>query len=104
MPVLMRGIQHDARWKNVPWGLTSFCAGAGIMIAATPVVFIVDDDKSFRTSVGRLVEASGWRSAAFESGAEFLARFPTAEPGCVLVDLRMPGLDGLELQACLAKT
>ena len=68
-----------------------------------PVVYIVDDDKSFRTSVRRLVEASGWRSAAFESGTEFLARLPTVEPGCVVLDLQMPGLDGLELQARLAE-
>ena len=70
--------------------------------ATAPIVYIVDDDRSFRTSVGRLVEASGWRSAGFESGAEFLARLSAIEPGCVLLDLQMPGLDGLELQARLA--
>lgn len=74
------------------------------MSAAVPVVHIVDDDKSFRTSVGRLVEASGWRSACYASGAEFLARLPSQEPGCVLLDLQMPGVDGLELQARLAET
>ena len=72
--------------------------------AAAPVVYIVDDDRSFRASVGRLVEASGWRSAGFESGAEFLTRLPNVEAGCIVLDLQMPGLDGLELQARLAET
>jgi FixJ family two-component response regulator len=73
------------------------------MRVAAPIVHIVDDDKSFRTSVGRLIEASGLRSACYESGAEFLAHLPVHEPGCVLLDLRMPGLNGLELQGRLAE-
>ena len=73
------------------------------MIATVPVVHIVDDDKSFRTSVGRLVKASGWRSAGYGSGAEFLAELPITEPGCLVLDLQMPGLNGLELQARLAE-
>jgi len=73
------------------------------MSAPAPIVHIVDDDKSFRTSIGRLVEASGLRSASYESGAEFLARLPVHEPGCVLLDLRMPGSNGLELQGRLAE-
>jgi FixJ family two-component response regulator len=73
-----------------------------LVSAQVPVVHIVDDDKSFRISVMRLVEASGLRSASYESGAEFLARLPV-QPGCVLLDLRMPGLNGLELQSRLAE-
>lgn len=72
------------------------------MSSAPPIVHIVDDDKSFRISLGRLVEASGLRSASYESGAQFLAHLPIEEPGCILLDLRMPGLDGLELQDRLA--
>src|SRR6188472_4282865 len=75
--------------------------GSGLMSADAPVVHIVDDDKSFRTSVKRLVEATGLRSAGYESGAELLAHLPANEPGCVLLDLRMPGLNGLELQSRL---
>jgi len=66
-----------------------------------PTVHIVDDDTSFRTAVGRLLEASGYRVAAYESGEELLAR-PPSGPGCILLDLQMPGLSGLELQARLA--
>jgi FixJ family two-component response regulator len=68
-----------------------------------PIIHIVDDDKSFRTAVGRLVEASGFRFACYESGAEFLAHLPTHEPGCILLDLQMPGLSGLELQGRVAE-
>ncbi len=66
-----------------------------------PVIHIVDDDKSFRTAVARLMEASGFRVASYESGEAILARLPISEPGCILLDLRMPGLSGLELQSRL---
>jgi FixJ family two-component response regulator len=72
------------------------------MSSTAPIVHIVDDDKSFRTSVQRLVELSGYRSAVYESGTDLLARLPKEEPGCVLLDLNMPGLDGLNLQDRLA--
>ncbi|PDT44364.1 response regulator transcription factor [Sinorhizobium fredii] len=68
-----------------------------------PVVHIVDDDQSFRTAVGRLLSASGFRVALYESGDQFLAQFPDCEHGCVLLDLGLPGLSGLELQDRLAE-
>jgi FixJ family two-component response regulator len=73
------------------------------MSPPTPIVHIVDDDRSFRISVERLLELSGYRSEGYSSGAELLARLPTEDPGCILLDLHMPGLDGLELQDRLAK-
>ena len=68
------------------------------MSTMKPTIHIVDDDKSFRTAVGRLIEASGFRIASYESGEEILARLPGSESGCILLDLQMPGLSGLELQ------
>jgi FixJ family two-component response regulator len=68
-----------------------------------PVIHIVDDDKSFRTAVARLMETSGFRVASYESGEAILAHLPSSEPGCILLDLRMPGLSGLELQSRLAE-
>jgi FixJ family two-component response regulator len=68
-----------------------------------PVIHIVDDDKSFRTAVGRLIEASGFRVALYESGDQILAHLPGAEPGCILLDLQLPGLSGLELQRRLVE-
>jgi FixJ family two-component response regulator len=66
-------------------------------------IHIIDDDKSFRTALGRIVEASGYRASCYESGEEFLARLPKSEAGCILLDLRMPGLSGTELQARLVQ-
>lgn len=68
------------------------------------VVHIVDDDHSFRTAVGRLLSASGFLVALYESGDQFLAQLPHGEHGCVLLDLDLPGLSGLELQDRLAET
>ncbi|MET0941308.1 MAG: response regulator transcription factor [Mesorhizobium sp.] len=68
-----------------------------------PTVHVIDDDSSFRTSLGRLLEASGYRFIGYESGTEFLTRLSVAEPGCILLDLQMPGLSGLDLQDRLAE-
>ena len=67
-----------------------------------PTVFIVDDDASFRTAVSRLLRAAGHQVKAFSSASEFVASLPATGPGCVVADLQMPGLSGLDLQAALA--
>lgn len=61
-------------------------------------IHIIDDDKSFRTALGRLVETYGFLASSYESGDDFLARVPQSEAGCILLDLQMPGLSGRELQ------
>ena len=63
-----------------------------------PAVYIVDDDQSFRTAIGRLLSASGYRVALYESGNQFLEQLPDGGAGCILLDLDLPGLSGLELQ------
>ncbi len=68
-----------------------------------PIVHIVDDDKSFRTALARLMGAAGFRTATYESGEDLLARLSDPEAGCILLDLHMPGLSGLELQDQLAE-
>jgi FixJ family two-component response regulator len=65
-------------------------------------VFVVDDDPSFRTAVSRLLRAAGHQVRVFASGSEFVLSLPATGPGCVVADLQMPGLSGLELQAALA--
>ncbi len=70
----------------------------------SPIIHIVDDDNSFRTAVGRLIAAYGFRVAFYESGDQFLAKLPTPEPGCILLDLQLPGLSGTALQERLAET
>ncbi len=73
------------------------------MNAPAPIVRVVDDDVSFLTAVARMLRASGFVVKAFASAAEFLARPELDVPGCVLVDLQMPGLSGLDLQEALGK-
>ena len=62
------------------------------------VVHIVDDDDAVRRSAGFLLRTSGYTVVAHESGTAFLKAAPSAEPGCVLLDVRMPDIDGLEVQ------
>jgi FixJ family two-component response regulator len=66
------------------------------------LVGIVDDDPSVRKALARLVKAAGYRVEVFGSAREFLARPPQEDPRCLLLDVRMPGLTGLELQEALA--
>ena len=67
-------------------------------------VFLVDDDESFLTSVARLFRASGVLVKPFSSAADFLAQRPPEAAGCVVADLQMPGMSGIELQEALAKS
>lgn len=68
-----------------------------------PVIRIVDDDEAFRTAVSRLLEAAGFEVRAYASAGDFLLAEEDPTPGCVLLDLRMPGPDGLDLQAALGR-
>ena len=72
------------------------------MTAAAPMVFIVDDDASVRTSLTRVMASAGYAVEAFESARDFLARDPFVGPCCLVLDVRMPGLTGLEVQETLA--
>jgi len=68
------------------------------MTDAKGVVHVIDDDPSWRTSVQRLLSALGYVVALFESAEQFLEASELKVPGCVLLDMRMPGLSGLQLQ------
>ena len=74
-----------------------------IMLEEIATIAVVDDDDSVRRALARLLTASGYQVRTFSSAEEFLGeRFaPEATPGCVLIDVRMPELDGLELQSVL---
>jgi FixJ family two-component response regulator len=65
---------------------------------AVPLVFVVDDDVSVRESVELLIRNEGWRPMLFESARDFLARAPTAAPSCLILDVNLPDLSGLDLQ------
>jgi FixJ family two-component response regulator len=66
------------------------------------VIAIVDDEEPVRRALLRLLRAEGLRGVGFGSGAEFLTALPMAEPGCVVLDLHMHGMSGLEVQRQLA--
>jgi len=70
---------------------------------AAPLVAIVDDDASVRHSTCRLIRSFGYRAEAFGSGEEFLGSGRLPETACLVLDVRMPGMDGLEVQRRLAE-
>src|SRR4029078_11673126 len=63
-----------------------------------PIVFVVDDDVSVRESLELLIEFAGWQREIFASAAEFLAHPRTTTPSCLVLDVSLPDLNGLELQ------
>ena len=72
------------------------------MSSCAATVFIVDDDLSIRRSLSHLFGATGLNVAVFASAQEFLERYNPSAPGCLILDLAMPGLTGLQLQEMLA--
>ncbi len=66
-----------------------------------PVVFIVDDEEIIRNTIGQLVESVNLKAKAFASAQEFLGTYDPAQPGCLVLDVRMPGMSGIQLQAKL---
>ncbi len=72
------------------------------MTKTEATVFIVDDDPSVRKSLLRLIHSSGWHGEAFASAEEFLARPAFSGIGCLILDVRMPGMSGLELRDVMA--
>jgi len=68
----------------------------------TPIVFVVDDDVSVRESLDLLIKLAGCQPETFASASEFLARPRTATPNCLVLDISLPDLNGLELQKLIA--
>ena len=69
---------------------------------ATPVVVVVDDDVSVRESLELLIRCAGWQPETFASSQEFLARPRISVPSCLVLDVSLPGLNGLDLQGRVA--
>lgn len=73
------------------------------MSVGKPTVFVVDDDFSVRESLTLLIEASGWEPETFESAQAFLARAPIDCANCLVLDVSLPGLSGLDVQRHLGR-
>jgi len=68
------------------------------VISQSPLVFVIDDDESVRKSLKRLLRSANYESEIFESAPDFLARPPHPGPACVVVDVQMPGVNGIDFQ------
>jgi FixJ family two-component response regulator len=71
--------------------------------AAVPTVFIVDDDRGMREAIQDLVESVGLRAQSFATGQEFLSGQRTGDPSCLVLDVRLPGMSGLDFRRRLAE-
>ena len=74
------------------------------MTLPTALVLLIDDDASVRKGVSRLLRSAGYRCETFASATDFLTREPYGGPTCLIVDVRMPGLNGMELQEVLIQS
>jgi FixJ family two-component response regulator len=85
--------------------MATACAPIQRMLAvppATPVVFVVDDDVSVRESLEPLIRCAGWQAETFASAGEFLSRPRVLAPSCLVLDVTLPDLSGLDLQSRIA--
>jgi FixJ family two-component response regulator len=73
------------------------------MMSSSAMVFVVDDDASMRKSLERLLDAAYYKVELFKSASEFLSRSAHAGPSCVIVDVQMPGLNGIDFQKVLTE-
>ena len=71
--------------------------------AAGSTIHVVDDDMLFRNAMARILRSSGYQTALYESGDDFLTKLPVSDAGCILLDLQMVGVNGFELQERLTK-
>lgn len=72
-------------------------------LKSTSLIRVVDDEEVFRNSMIRLLKYNGWKTAGFSSASDLLSQNTPSIPGCILWDIRMPGMSGLELQLELKK-
>ena len=73
-----------------------------VVESKSPIVFVVDDDISVRESLELLIKFAGWQPETFASAGEFLVRPRSTTPNCLVLDISLPDLNGLELQKLIA--
>jgi FixJ family two-component response regulator len=103
-------VEYDTKWPEavmtaqhtVPSQIRSGSAEADTNLDGISIVFVVEDDVSVRESLELLIQSAGWRPELFVSAHEFLSRPRAAVPCCLILDVNLPGLNGLELQKQIA--
>src|SRR4051812_45650183 len=85
-----------------PWTSPAIATRTRLSSESQPIVFVVDDDVSVRESLDALIRVVGWETEAFECANDFLARPRAIAPSCLVLDVHLPGLNGLELQERIA--
>ncbi len=93
---------RDDLFRHSQPGLRADAAMPSATAQAAPTVFVVDDDISVRESLELLISFAGWRPETFASAREFLARARSLTPSCLVLDVSLPDLSGLDLQELVA--
>ena len=94
---------NQGHGRNFPFHSSRRSRGSGMKSAAVPTVFIIDDDRGMRQAVQDLVESVGLRAESFATGEEFLSKTRTSDPSCLVLDVRLPQMSGLDFQRRLAE-
>src|SRR3546814_2051209 len=85
---------RGVRWRNIPKSEIDLHGGRRVV---SRYIYVVDDDDQVRESLGFVLKMAGFQPVLFESGTKFLEEMDGLTPGCVLLDVRMPGVDGMYL-------
>lgn len=91
-------MQSDVRAAATPWGYSRRVKERSALLSKLPLVAIIDDDASVRVTTDSLVRSLGYRTHTFASAEEFLQSNPLDHLSCVIADVQMPGMSGVELQ------
>jgi FixJ family two-component response regulator len=97
-----QGYRQTSAVTGVEDGAIARVAGSSFMPHTTPVVFVVDDDVSVRESLEALIGFAGWQVEVFATARQFLSRQRVAAPSCLVLDLALPDINGLDLQKRVA--
>jgi FixJ family two-component response regulator len=101
--------QRDRQLTCKRWHRSGVCnsrspmkdKGEGYILETTPIVSIVDDDEAVRFALSNLVLSLGWQTRVYESAEKFLASGEVASTACLISDIRMPGMSGIEMHELL---
>lgn len=93
---------RPADYAMIAAGVQGCESGSSRMSDTSSIVFVVDDDISIRESLELLIGNEGWQAVLFSSAQEFLAHRPPSVPNCLILDVSLPGLNGLDLQKRIA--